>query len=84
MLEVNLFGTKILLPKDAGASMPAGGEAGLNSGRPASGADATTSERQARGNGASRPGADSSSPTPPKDGTFDGVPEEIKLEDDDL
>ena len=38
MLEVNLFGTKILLPKDAGAATAAG--AGAQTGRTANGAGA--------------------------------------------
>jgi hypothetical protein len=51
MLEVNLFGTKILLPKDAGAPLPNGGGTGVNSGRPARGADAGTGGRPAGAKG---------------------------------
>ena len=66
MLEVNLFGTKFLLPKDAGAPLPNGAGAGVNSGRPSSSANAATGERPAGAKGpGSKPPVGHSATAPP-------------------
>ena len=79
MIEVNLFGTKILLPKDAGAPLPSGGGAGLGNGRPPSGAGKgggqagakTSAAKDAVGNFASSPSSPPAGGSTSKGGAAD-------------